>query len=178
MSYLPVIYIAVAIIGSLLFMFLNLGSSKVEKEVDRASGGKVAVTATTSPSKPAMPVEPSGKGVLYVFLAIVSVLTIFTVYSYWDYITEHKEDLFKYVWLFAFMIFGMFASIFQENYRKGLPIANISLSKIVMPLMLSIIVFYGIYVAVKESGELFFSIYTAFINGYFWDKVVENSKKE
>jgi hypothetical protein len=126
------------------------------------------------PGLPPSP-EPKGSQVLVCFAIIVFIVGLVTLVRFWPSIRVNEADLFFWVWLFLTMVFGMFVQVLATNYRSNLRF-NVEASRLVLPLLFSIVVFYPIWGIAASGPKNFFSFYAAFLNGYFWETVVSAAK--
>lgn len=115
--------------------------------------------------------------ILFIFLGIVLLLGVITSIHYWNSLCDNQDSLLFNIWLFLIMVFGMFVQVLSSNYRSGKPLFEVDASQLIFPLLFSIIVFYPICTINASSTHSFFSIYTAFLNGYFWESVVSSTYK-
>jgi hypothetical protein len=76
--------------------------------------------------------------------------------------------------LFA-MMFGMFVHVLVSNRKENRPIFEVSRSQLIFPLLFSPLVYYPIWAAASNHPSSF-SVYAAFLNGYFWEHVVSSVK--
>lgn len=114
----------------------------------------------------------SGRNVLIVFTAAVVAFGAFTLFRYWEEVVRNQHQLIFGVWLFLFMVAGMFVQVLVTNYRAGNPLLAVTGTQLVFPVLLSPIVFYVIWPTAAASPEGYFAVYCAFLNGYFWESTV------
>jgi hypothetical protein len=127
------------------------------------------------PGLPPQP-EPKGSRVLICFAAIVIVFGLITLVRFWPTIRVKESDLFFWVWLFLTMAFGMFVQVIATNYRSGQRLFLVESSRLLFPLLFSIVVFYPIWGIGASGQKNFFSFYAAFLNGFFWETAVSSAK--
>ncbi|HYE96733.1 MAG TPA: hypothetical protein VD962_11025 [Rubricoccaceae bacterium] len=118
----------------------------------------------------------SGKGILGGFALLVLAYGAFVVVSYWDEIVRNSADATYLAGLALSMVAGMFVQVMTSNYKAGKPLLDVTASDLLLPLLFSIVVFYPIWALTRESEPGFFGIYAAFLNGYFWQRIVEAAK--
>jgi hypothetical protein len=118
------------------------------------------------------PPNTSGRNVLIVFTAAVVAFGAFTLLRYWGEVARNQDLLIYGVWLFLFMVAGMFVQVLITNYRDGHPLLAVTATQLIFPILLSPIVFYIIWLTAGASPHGYFAIYCAFLNGYFWESTV------
>jgi hypothetical protein len=91
---------------------------------------------------------------------------------YWDLVRQNEDLLYLGFGLFLAMVAGMFAQVLSSNRRSGNSLFSVSDSQLVFPLLFSIVVFYPTWIVVASAPHSFFSVYAAFVNGYFWESTV------
>lgn len=79
-------------------------------------------------------------------------------------------------WLFITMVAGMMARLISTQCRSSKPQAKITGIQLALPLMFSLVVFYPIWTMATAEEHTFFSFYSAFLNGFFWESVVSNAQ--
>ena len=117
-----------------------------------------------------------GPSVLAVFVVLVFAFGIVSLVHYWDLIKANIESLFYALWLFVFMVLGMFVQVLATNYRSDKPLFAISASQLLFPLLFSIVVYYPIWAIAATAPRNLFPVYAAFLNGYFWENVVSAAR--
>ena len=115
-----------------------------------------------------------GRRFLLVFVILLGLLSAYTLYQFTP--TISAEKLFLFIWLFVFMLLGMIVRVITANHRIGKPLFDVAIDDIVYPVLFSVIVFYPIWVMVEKEANIPFSIYSAFLNGYFWRSIVADAK--
>lgn len=119
--------------------------------------------------------QPAAR-ILQSFATIVGILGLVTLIRNWDLLVKNQDSLVFLVWLFLFMVAGMFVQVIASNYRMGQGLLSVSASQLLFPLLFSIVVFYPIWAIATSASHSFFSIHAAFLNGYFWESVVSAAK--
>lgn len=119
----------------------------------------------------------SAKFVLGSFAAVVGIAGILTFIHYRDVIARNQDSFYFWVWLFLFMVAGMFVQVIASNHRAGRALLDISASQLVFPVLFSVVVFYPIWAIAASASHSFFSIHAAFLNGYFWESVVSTASR-
>ncbi|MGE5363316.1 MAG: hypothetical protein ACM3SM_04235 [Bacteroidota bacterium] len=117
----------------------------------------------------------AGQRVLQIFMSAVVLFGIVTLIVYRRQVFASIDVLLFSFWLFIVMVAGMFVQVISENYRQGSPLFTITISKLVYPLLFSVIVYYPVWALCTTSPGVMFSIYSAFLNGYFWQTVVSSA---
>jgi hypothetical protein len=168
--------IVLAIVIPLLAVLLGfLGSKPDERTVPEHFEVMTKDQATDEKSS-ASPVGSSGKPVLIGFLVIVLALMAATLYYYWGQIPINRSMIFLGVWLFVAMVAGMFVQVIAGNHADNNPLFDVTIDRIVWPLLFCIIVFYPIWVVGSSAESKAFALYSAFLNGFFWETVVKQAK--
>ena len=72
------------------------------------------------------------------------------------------------VLLVGVTVAGMLARYFWELFQSGRSVADADPSLLVMPLAVSLMVFYPLWTMVSGATRGFFLIVAAFQNGFFW----------
>lgn len=75
------------------------------------------------------------------------------------------------VFLFILMIGGMFAKYFYDLFQSGQGFPDAKLKDLLMPLLVSLMVFYPLWVMAAGSPKNLFPIIAAFQNGFFWQTI-------
>jgi hypothetical protein len=111
--------------------------------------------------------------VLVVFLVFLSVSAIVQLLLFWrDLATPHARTEFLRTTSFGVLLLGvtvagMLARYFWELFQAGRSIADADPSVLLMPLLVSLMVFYPLWTMVSGARG-FFPIVAAFQNGFFW----------
>ena len=111
--------------------------------------------------------------VLVVFLVFLSVSAIVQLLLFWrDLATPHARTEFLRTTSFGVLLIGvtvagMLARYFWELFQAGRSIADADPSVLLMPLLVSLMVFYPLWTMVSGARG-FFLIVAAFQNGFFW----------
>lgn len=112
--------------------------------------------------------------VLVVFLVFLSVSAILQLLLFWrDLATPHARTEFLRTTSFGVLLVGvtvagMLARYFWELFQVGRSIADADPSVLLMPLIVSLMVFYPLWTMVSGAARGFFVIVAAFQNGFFW----------
>jgi hypothetical protein len=120
--------------------------------------------------------ETSGQVVLQVFLCVLLVLAVITCVAYWPSLKQNWHDVLYAIWLFAFMVGGMFVQVLYTNQQTGRPLFSLSSADLALPLLFSVIVFYSVWTLAASAPRSMFSVYSAFLTGYFWRNIVTAAK--
>ncbi len=111
--------------------------------------------------------------VLVVFLVFLSVSAVVQLLLVWrDLATPHARTEFLRTTSFGVLLVGvtvagMLARYFWELFQAGRSIADADPSLLLMPLVVSLMVFYPLWTMVSGARG-FFLIVAAFQNGFFW----------
>jgi hypothetical protein len=124
------------------------------------------------------PQPKSGLLVLGGFAAIVVLFGIFTAATNWSTVKSNKDLIIFGLWLLVFMIFGMFAQVIVSNSKAGRAPFHVRAGELLLPLVVSPIVFYTIWTTVASAPKGAFVVYCAFLNGYFWEGTVSKAKPD
>ena len=125
---------------------------------------------------PALKTLPPGPRLLLVFAIICAAFGAIVLVYYWPEVIKNVDLMILVVGLFLTMVFGMFVQVLAANYRAGTPLLSVTASQLIFPMLFSIVVFYPIWAVAASAPRGFFSVYTAFLNGYFWEHVVSAAK--
>jgi len=112
--------------------------------------------------------------VLVVFLVFLSVSAIVQLLLVWrDLATPHARTEFLRTTSFGVLLVGvtvagMLARYFWELFQAGRSVTDADPSVLVMPLLVSLMVFYPLWTMVSGAARGFFLIVAAFQNGFFW----------
>jgi hypothetical protein len=103
----------------------------------------------------------NAKFVLWPFAAVVGIAGLLTLIHYRDVIAHNQDSFYFWVWLFIFMVAGMFVQVIASNHRAGRALLDISASQLVFPVLFSVVVFYPIWAIAASASHSFFSIRVA-----------------
>ncbi len=112
--------------------------------------------------------------VLVAFLAFLSVSALVQLLLLWrDLATPNARAEFLRTTSFGVLlagvtVAGMLARYFWELFQSGRSVADADPSVLVMPLVVSLMVFYPLWTMVSGAARGFFLIVAAFQNGFFW----------
>jgi len=65
----------------------------------------------------------------------------------------------------------MFARYFWELFRSGHSLAEADVTALLLPLLVSLMVFHPLWTMVSSTPRNFFAIVAAFQNGFFWQTI-------
>jgi len=111
--------------------------------------------------------------VLGAFAVLVFVFACAALINYRDRLSA--DLIFLAVGLLFAMIFGMFVQVLVSNHNQSKPLLEVSSSQLVFPLLFSPMVYFPIW-SLASSHPSTFSVYAAFLNGYFWEHVVTSTR--
>lgn len=120
--------------------------------------------------------------VLVIFFAVLGLSGLLQLYLHWrDLKTSAARDLFLRtlaygLFLFAVMVGGMFARYFWELFQAGHSLAGADVTALLLPLLVSLMVFYPLWTMVSGAPKNFFAIVAAFQNGFFWQTIFSGLK--
>jgi hypothetical protein len=120
--------------------------------------------------------------VLVAFFIFLSLSALLQLYLYWrDLQTAPAREEFLLtlayaIFLFAVMIGGMFARYFWELFQSGRAVAEADVTALLLPLLVSLMVFYPLWTLVSGAPKNFFAIVAAFQNGFFWQTIFSGLK--
>ncbi len=140
----------------LVAMLMTLGSALLKLAVERLPT-----------------LEPIGV-VLVVFFAFLTVSALVQLLLYWrDLATPNARVEFLRTLTFGGLLAGvtaagMLARYFWELFQSGRSVADADPSVLVLPLLVSLMVFYPLWTMVTGATRNFFPIVAAFQNGFFW----------
>lgn len=171
MQDLSLISVLLTLLGAFIVAISNRLFSQNSADPDTSRG------LWKSPTKrPQLRKNRSGIYVLRLFAIIVFVFGAFSVWRYRSAILENQDTLLWGFWLFVTMVGGMFAQVLATNFRSGKGLSDIDRSRLLFPLLFAVIVYYPIWTVAASSTRSLFSIYAAFLNGFFWESVVTSAK--
>lgn len=117
-----------------------------------------------------------GPVVLLIFVGVVAVFGLVTLVYYWQEIIANRDNISFAAWLFLTMVAGMFVQVVAENYRSHKPLFRVDASRLIFPLLFSLVVFYPIWSLTADAPRNLFAFHAAFLNGFFWESVVSSAK--
>lgn len=115
--------------------------------------------------------------VLVFFLVLLGVLGLLQFYFHWrDLATsEARGDFMRTIayalFLFVVMVGGMFARYLWELFQSGRTLAEADVITMLLPLLVSLMVFYPLWTLVSGAPKDFFAVVAAFQNGFFWQTI-------
>lgn len=121
--------------------------------------------------------DSSGK-VLLGFGLIVIYFAGSAIIHYWKYISVSVDQFYLGSGLFLAMIAGMFVQVITANYKAATGgLLAVTPAQLIYPVLFSPIVYYAIWSVASVPGTArLFSLYAAFLNGYFWQSVVSSAE--
>jgi magnesium-transporting ATPase (P-type) len=111
---------------------------------------------------------------LVVFFAFLSFSALLQLFLHWrDLSTRRARNEFVRTlvfgaFLFFVMVSGMLTRYFWELSRSGRSVVEADLQVLVLPTLVSVMVFYPLWTLVSGATKNFFAIVAAFQNGFFW----------
>ncbi len=133
------------------------------------------------PREAARKIKPIA-GVLIGFAALLAITIVIHLVLYWrDLKTIEDKDGFLRalaygLFLFLVMVAGMFARYFWELFQSGKEWHDAALKTLLLPLLVSLMVFYPLWTIASGAPRNFFAIVAAFQNGFFWQTVFSGLK--
>src|SRR5262249_49667684 len=112
------------------------------------------------------------------FALVVVLFGLSALITYRHSISVSPDRAYEAVGLFFAMVAGMFVQVLAGNYTRNQKLLNVSGSQLVFPILYSPFVYYPIWGLSSSSPRLSFSLYAAFVNGYFWESVVSAVKSQ
>ena len=149
---------------SLTAMLLTLGSALVKLRVERLPT-----------------LAPIGV-VLVAFFALLSLSALLQLFLLWRGLaTPAARDEFLRTMAFGFFLFGvmvggMLSRYLWELLQAGRSLAEADPTVLVLPLLVSLMVFYPLWTIVSGSTKNYFAIVAAFQNGFFWQTLFSGLK--
>jgi hypothetical protein len=120
--------------------------------------------------------RPSGHFLLLGLAVIAFLYGVLLVVYYWSWIAANAGLLILGGGLLLAMIAGMVVSVLSANVKAKRPLLNVSAPQLVYPMLFSPIVFYPIWTLNNgAAGSTLFLVYAAFVNGYFWERIVSDA---
>jgi hypothetical protein len=93
-------------------------------------------------------------------------------------IAAHPEQLERVVVSLLCMLFGVMADLVLGFSDSGRELSTIKLPEVLAPLMVSAIIFLGIWSSVLSSGSTFSAAYTSIASGFAWRRVIGSIQKQ
>ena len=115
--------------------------------------------------------------VLVFFFGVLGVLGLLQFYLHWrDLATSDARSNFMRtvayaLFLFVVMVGGMFARYFWELFQTGMTLSEADVTRMLLPLLVSLMVFYPLWTLVSGAPKDFFAVVAAFQNGFFWQTI-------
>lgn len=119
--------------------------------------------------------------VLVVFFAVLSLSALLQLFFWRDLATPSARAEFLRTLAFGFfllgvMVGGMLARYFWELFQSGRSIGEADPTVLVLPLVVSLMVFYPLWTVVSGATKNLFAIVAAFQNGFFWQALLSGVK--
>jgi len=102
----------------------------------------------------------------------------YTAATHWNTVTLNKDLITFAAWLLLTMAAGMFAQVIMSNAKRGQSPFRVTAGDLLLPVVVSPIVFYAIWSTVASAHTGYFVVYCAFLNGYFWEGTVSKAKPD
>jgi hypothetical protein len=112
------------------------------------------------------------------FAFLVVLFGLSALITYRHSISVSPDKAYEGIGLFFAMVAGMFVQVLAGNYTRNQKLLSVSGSQLVFPILYSPFVYYPIWGLSSSSPRLSFSLYAAFVNGYFWESVVSAVKSQ
>lgn len=115
--------------------------------------------------------------VLVFFFGLLGVLGLLQLYLHWrdlassDARSNFMRTVAYALFLFVVMVGGMFARYFWELFQNGMTLAEADVTRMLLPLLVSLMVFYPLWTLVSGAPKDFFAVVAAFQNGFFWQTI-------
>lgn len=93
-------------------------------------------------------------------------------------IAMHPEQIERVVVSLLCMLFGVMADLVLGFSDSGRELTTITMPEVLAPLMVSAIIFLGIWSSVLSSGSTFSAAYTSIASGFAWRRVVGSLQKQ
>jgi hypothetical protein len=116
--------------------------------------------------------------VLVAFLSFLAASALVQLLLFWrDLGTPSARAEFLRTLSFAILLLGvtvagMLARYFWELFQAGRSLADADPSVLVLPMLVSLMVFYPLWTRVRGSTRSFFVVVAAFQNGFFWQALL------
>lgn len=114
--------------------------------------------------------------VLMAFLGALVLVLLVMLALQWQSTSPADRDAFLAVlsygvFLFLMMVGGMFARYFWDLLQAGKGFQQAEVTRLLMPLLISLMIFYPLWTIASGSPRNFFSVVAAFQNGFFWQTI-------
>lgn len=120
----------------------------------------------------------SSSRLLFGFACVVAYFGGTAVIHYWHQISLSADRFYLALGLFFTMVAGMFVQVIAANFKgDSASLLAVTPSQLLYPVLFAPIVFYSIWALASSSSAGLFSFYAAFLNGYFWQSVVNSAQK-
>jgi heme/copper-type cytochrome/quinol oxidase subunit 2 len=118
-----------------------------------------------------------GEIVLTVFSLVTAIGAGVAVWFYWKQIKAQLPGILEAGGALVVLVGGMIARTVMSNLDAGQPPLDGGWWHWLRPLLVSPIVFGSMWFSIpKEQRSLAFLLYSAFVNGYFWQSVLEGTR--
>lgn len=118
-----------------------------------------------------------GEIVLTVFSVVAAIAMAAALWFHWNQIKAQLPGILEAGGALVVLIAGMIARTVMSNLDAGQPPLDGGWLHWLRPLLVSPIVFGSMWFSLpKEQRSLAFLLYSAFVNGYFWQSVLEGSR--
>ena len=135
------------------------------------------IAALSSPIVKRLPTLQPIVIVLLLFFLILGLAALLQLFLHWRSLNTPQErdeflrTLAYALFLFVVMVGGMFARYFWELFQAGNGLADATVTALLVPLRISLMVFYPLWTMVSGNPKNFFSVVAAFQNGFFWQTI-------
>ena len=131
-------------------------------------------------------VSPLVKAAFLIFVGVFLLAGI-AVWALGDYpnsslsiaLVKSKNVIYA-LYLFCWMILGMMANYFWDLLRAGKSLSDVQLSKLLIPILVSPIIFFTVWALAAKEGSVDIQVtwpFVAFQNGFFWQVVFTKSQQ-
>ena len=120
--------------------------------------------------------------VLLVFFGVLGIAVLMQLSLHWRSLrtVEDKEHFIEILvfglFLYVVMVAGMFARYFWELWSSGKNLTQASVTALLLPLLVSPMVFYPLWSLLAGAPRSVFAVVAAFQNGFFWQTIFEGLK--
>ena len=133
--------------------------------------------------------KPSLKATFWIFgfIFLTSGVAVIDLGSFpdkpWSLAIKPLSNVIYAIHLFCWMVLGMVANYLWDLFRADKGLRDVELSKLFLPVLVSPIVFYGVWsLVVPKGGSGYADIqiawpFVSFQNGFFWQVVFSKSQK-
>ena len=150
----------------------------------QAAADPPAIPATLPTGTEAAAVQPVGSGYRF-FVVLLSIICVgllawlgFAAYLNRREIAAHPEQVERTILCVLFMLVGIFADVILGFSDSGRELKSIKSSEVLAPLMVSVVVFFGLWGSVLSTGNTFSAAYTSLMSGLTWRRLVARVQKQ